>query len=1185
MRALAVAGIVALATSACPAGLFPNGPPLLPPSRIDVTALAGPDLEVLEGSRVVLSGSASRALGGDPGLSWAQTAGPPVLLSNPSSPLPVFVAPLAPATLTFQLTANADKASAVDSVTINVSSTPSAQPIFLVVPPDVTASPSSEHTFSVDAAGASIADVALTATASCDVGAAVSVHGNQVHVTLPGTLPCIVIVDGTDKNGRGVAPAATVFWPADAVLPTATKASLHAIVVDDHGSHDKGATPQIDPSIPSTKGSYKLEVGDDGSGAVTRSWSADGNADIEVGGSSGDTDFPTPHRAGVIVVASERRLGGGSGGVRYLQLDVTQGEHANGTPNNAPVARGGDDRLVEPGAHFQIDTSQSSDGDGDPLTITVTEVLGPAATPDPSGVVGLFTAPSADVLSGDVTLLFHVVADDGVVASAPDPVRVLVSSSTPNQPPTLALPPSRFVVPQQAFVLDGSGAQDDSGHIASITISESPDDASILIPTPLNQTRVQLTAGDAGSVYHFQIAAFDDEGLGFTADQTVTVEDAGPFVDPARGDDATGNGTAASPFATIAAALPTAVRHELPELLLAEGTHAAIAGALPSGLSLRGGQHFDAASASYLDDGLPTVLPVDASASIDTTTGLGVDGAHLASIIVHLAANAGSVTLDGSSALDTVTIDEDAAHAAPLVVVGANPRIDGEQATSTVTGSTISPASPHDDASVVLSPAAAMTLSSSLVLGAPTAAGDATAVAIGVHCTGATLALDGANVTGGAGAATSIGVRAEQDCVLDATASTVTGGDGGTCTGIAADDALITLDDRTAVIGASGNATAATAFSYSGLKHSALVGGTLAAGGDGVNVDAAVALDVADASVRLQGASVSAIGASLASAVRMAGGVLVCNDANIAGKIVGVDLGDPVDAQIVDSTITAPTGINASGAGSVTLDVSDPTQSVTVTSTLAGIAASGVDVSLGHAKVSVAGAGAVSGVAARSLGIADSTIAVSGNDVVVLALQAGDAIVQRTTLKATSAGGACTAASTSAGALTLDSTFVTVSGGVAGCAAIDASGAVTLRQATIVSDQIAVKTEVNATLDAANSIVDGNPAIAAAKTPVWTRGDVLAFNTGSTFVVAPGVTATALSDLASAAVGGCSSCLVVDVSVPPGNLVQPDGHLTPGDNALVDAADPALSLPDDIDGDSRPQGPLPDVGCDERVGP
>jgi len=52
--------------------------------------------------------------------------------------------------------------------------------------------------------------------------------------------------------------------------------------------------------------------------------------------------------------------------------------------------------------------------------------------------------------------------------------------------------------------------------------------------------------------------------------------------------------------------------------------------------------------------------------------------------------------------------------------------------------------------------------------------------------------------------------------------------------------------------------------------------------------------------------------------------------------------------------------------------------------------------------------------------------------------------------------------------------------------------------------------------------------------------------------------------------------------VVPASLVDASGHLTAGANALVDAGDPEDSAADDIDGEVRPLGGAPDIGCDER---
>ncbi len=1121
-QAVALAGVVALVVgcAGCPDTLFPGPTPITVPPRVDVVALAGPDLVVLEGSRVVLSGRASRGLAGDASLSWTQVDGAPVLLTNPSSALPAFVAPLAPATLTFELRAEADGAVATDQVKVTVSSTPEGEPAFLMLPPDAVVEPGTSHVFDVDSVG----DVAsLTATASCGTGAGVTVDGTTVDVTLGATLPCIVVVDGVDGAGRGVAPAARVFWPAGTPLPADTGLTVGTC-----------ASPvvQVDTNV----GVSVSFCPRDDTGSTARAWSADGNADVIPGGVEGDNiAFSAPRRQQHLFLAGERRLGGASGGVQVAPVDVRP-------PNGdiAPTANGGPDRIVGPGSRFRLDTSRSFDVDRDPLVVTITQVLGPTAAPDPL-VPGLFTAPAGD--GPDVTLLFHVVADDGLVISPPDTVRVLVTNGAENVAPVLSLPPERFVVPGEVFVVDARGAEDpDSGVIASTSISQAPDDPVRLLTEATDADHIELTAVAAGDVYHFVISAFDDKGLGVTVEQAVTVEEAGPYVDPVRGDDDAGNGTAAAPFATVAAAVDTAERHELPELLLAEGSHAVFTGALPERLSLRGGLHFDDVAGAYVDGGAETTLPVG-------STGVSIVDAHLATLTLSLAG--GSVQLTRTSSLDGVHIVEGAVHDEPLLVAAPGAAV-------RVQDSVVEPTSAHDVGSVVLSPGAVATFVDSAVLGAP---GDA---AVGVVCTSAVLALERADITGGAGATSAAGVKGTA-CSLDATASTISGGAADAAVGIEVTDSLLTLDGDTTVAGATADASSGEAIAFAGDARSALVRATLLAAANAAAVDDAVGLAADGAQVSLEGAHVIAEGVASALAVRASGGVLVASGATLVSNGDGMLADGAGDVQLVDTTIDAA-GRAAAGSGTATLSLSG----VALTAGVTGVDAGGVDVTVVDSTVVVDGAGSTAGIVAASADVSDSTVDVHGADAVAAQVSAPSTFL-RSTLRAISDPGAATGLS--CGDASLLSSFVSVDGGPA----VDATGAVELRQATLVSSGAAVALDAQATLDAANSVLGGDPGIDAATDAPWTQAVALAFSTGATLVVTPSVTALSNGDLA-AFDPQCDACLIVDVSA----LVDDTGHLVTGDNALADAADAALSLADDIDGDPRPQGNRPDIGCDER---
>jgi hypothetical protein len=1099
---------------------------ILPVEPAGVVALAGPDLVVLEGSRVALAGRGSRAVAGEPLLSWSQVGGSPVLLTNPSSPLPVFVAPLAPARLVFELRAEAAGAVDTDEVAIsvvNANGTSSFGPAgFIDIPGDAVAEPLSAQTFRVGVKSA-VAPVAFTARARCGEGTVLTLTpaGDEtadIAVTLPRSLPCAVVVDGIDDDGQGIAPAARVFWPPATPVPAATNIS---------------ADFNVEPG-----GTAILEF--DGTATGGRAWSVDGTDDVLPGGVDGVViPISVPRRAQRLVIAGEAMLAtgrSGSGGIEYEFIDVSAG-----SGNIAPRANGGPDRVVQPGGRFRLDTSGSFDLDVDPIAVTTEQVLGPSAAPDRL-LSGAFQAPT---VAG--VLLFHVVADDGAVQSAPDPVRVVVDTNAENLPPVLVLPTTRYAIPGETFTVDGSSAEDpDSGFVALITIAQHDGDDVILLANPLNEARVELVAGAALDVYRFLISAYDEDGLGVTVEQTIVVEEAGPYVDAVRGD-ADGNGTAALPFASVAEALATAVRHDLPELLLAVGNHAPIGVVLPPRVSLRGGFVFDGVGynedTSALDLAAATMLPV-------TNEGIGLVDASATALTFRLDGAAGSVALYGGSSLERARVVDGLDHSAPLVIVRslAAARIDDVD---------VEPAGTATPATVVVEAGATARLLDARVHGA------LGAEAVGISCTAATVSLEASNIVGAAGADIGTGVRARSGCALDVTASIVSGGETPAGTGLDAEATLLTADAATTIAGTSGNAGTAVAVRFVGRQRSALIRSTLLGTGD-----VATGLLCDDAQVSLVGAIIKAQG-TLSVAVQPDGCVLASRDAVLTAETAGLR------GTLADDVNVAGGSIEAGGAG-IDLDGEGVRsfRDLIIRATGVGLRALDAVVELDTVDLRVDGDGDDAlGVAARGVSARDSQVSVSGVNARAMAIGDSTSIIERSAIHATGARGI---AISHVGPLSLLSSLVTTSSPDIDATGVFSEGLLLLRHATIVTAGAALHVLLDATLDAANSVLAGTPGIETEGAP-WTQAVALAFSSTLTpLVTQPGVSVTtgeALEDL------GCEACLMVDVS----RLVDADGHLLQGDNPLVDAGDDALSVADDIDGEPRPQGNATDVGCDERT--
>ncbi|MBI1948030.1 MAG: hypothetical protein HYS27_20230 [Deltaproteobacteria bacterium] len=1106
---VATGTLAALLCSACPTLPTLPTPDAGPePGNGGVLALAGADLAVLEGSRVQLAAEGTRALAGEPLLSWSQVLGAPVLLTNPSSTLPSFVAPLSPAMLGFELRAESNGDVSVDRVTVVVGADVGNGPAFVQVPADAVAEPGGTHTFSVGVAGTPTGVVSMSASA-CRGGLA-SVDGTTVTVTLPDVLPCGVVVDAVDEAGRGLAPATRVFWPADTVMPVETRLTR---------------SPFAAPG-----GSATLSfTADPSSNAYV--WAADGTSDVLGGLVEGDqVAFTAPRRRARLAFAGEERRGSASGGVRVAFVEVTDGDL-----NVAPEASAGDDRIVQPSARFRIDTAGSFDLDGDALELRVTQVLGDVAPPQEG--TGVFVAPT---MAG--ILLFHVVADDGTVESAPDTVRVIVSLDAENQRPLVPIAPRRFVAPGQTFTVDGRVAEDpDSGVLSSVTVRQLDDDPVILLDEPV-ELLATLVAGAAGETYHFEISAFDDQGLGGSAIQEVVVEEAGPYVDPLLGDDVAGTGTAAAPFRTLTGALPTALDHELSELLLAEGEHAPVSVVLPDGLSLRGGLHFD--GTDYLPGGGETLLPLIGD-------GLAVSGGKLAALHLRLDDEGSAVAMAGSASLAQCVVEKATGVAGSAVLVAA-------QANGVIEDTTVQSLVGSFDggATVVVAPGAVLR-----VRGGSVTAGDGGDDSTAVLCDHGTLTVESAALSGGQSANQARAVAADH-CNVELSAATLVGGTGIAAIGLDAADSVVTVDAASQVTGASAVGDQAMAVRLVGASGSALLGGQLRTAPDGVEIPGAVAISCSQGALALDRAVLTAAGDG-ARGVIVEGTSLSANESavTVAGDgVTGVLLVGAGDVLAASLTVAAARALDGD-AGFVSLSGCDLTGVDAACSVPAGFVV--VDGGSLTAQGSVGGAALV----ARGAVVRDAVVTVDGPGAAGVRLAGGASTIERTVIDLDAAGGV---GIVHAGGLTLSSSFVTARGAIA----LQSAGPATVRSTTLVSDVDAVDVTAGGSLTIASSALFGEPGLRALAAPPWLAASALAFDDSGTLVVAGAEQVSTAQRLAEL---GCQTCVVV-----PATLVDATGHLAVGANALVDAADPDASAVDDIDGETRPQGSGPDIGCDER---
>jgi hypothetical protein len=1117
---------------------------LVEESSIRVIAMAGPDLEVLEGSRVRLSAQGSRSLDGSVTVVWSQIDGPTVLLTDPTSPAPVFVAPLAPATLRFRVRAQRGDASAFDDVVVRVRDTIGRRPPLIDIPGDAVGIPGEERTFPVTIVSGDESTLELAAELICEGSArsATPVVSGMVTLTLADELPCIVRAWGVTPDGRRSPRTARVFWPVGTSLAGETRARAPVLVP---------------PGSP-----VAITVDDDRPGPsspVTSLFVIDGDSSLGFlePDDAGRLRVQAPLRHGPFHLAAERRGGVFSGGIRYVVVDVSPGE-----ANRAPTVNAGPDRQALPNGTFGLQVT-TTDFDGDALTIHITQVLGETAVRD-DVATSVFRAPPVET-----TILFHVVVSDGKTESPPESVRVNVAANVVNLPPVLNLEPALWTTPGSTFVIDASDATDpDSGYIASVHITQDSSDPVIVLDGSVNATSVALTAGSSGDVYRFRVTAFDDAGASVSKDVVVTVENAGPYVDAARGDDASGNGTIEQPFASLGAAFPVVARHRMPAIRMAAGPQLPFVGITPFESTIIGGHVF--IDDAYVEAMGRTTLPLGADGLMFTAGGLA-----LVDIVVDVPAV--SIVIDGAVGLTDVTVSAGAAHTGILMRLL-------NLASANMTNVTVTGGGAHDGIVIDVEVGAALRLTDSTIHGG------SSGTRVGLSCTGATIDVVSSTIRGGDGEL-AIAIRADS-CDMAFLGGSLVGGAGQRCVAFDAKDSTVFANSATTFVGCDDDAAEGVGVALSGVLAPIHIEGSIFAAHPSAVVDDALALDIAQPRVEVEHATIVANGATRAVAARIEADRcrmvhVVLDVTSTAGEATILSLGSAPDLVIANSTL-AVTGHHGAlvivdehpllrpslEETTLTATFVDEGRGVDLSGALAGLVRnSAIILSAGHLAVDSA---------ALSLDRVDvdglDVDVTAGGDPVAVHTLASPTITRldRLLIRASSIDGG------PIGLLVTGDTELRSS-----CIVVDGPGTsrgvmvrapLVARHVTVVSPSVGMELRESGTgITLANSLIAASAGLnrlGEAALPILLDGNVFdadtAYLDGNITVSRGGQ----LQDIPNAGAANAFGIVIDDLD-ERGRMATPASD-------LIDVALSEHAVSFDVDGDARPLG-LADVGCDEWV--
>lgn len=1146
-------GVPFLVGAACPQqnATPPTAPQPLGAAARQVVAHAGADVEVVEGETVFLNAHASRTLDGAPfSLAWSQIEGPAVLLANPTSMTPTFVAPLAKADLVFRARISSGEASDQDDVRVRVVESTPTPPRFINIPGDIAPSPGTPVDFQVEWVPQTAEPFAIELSGTCLPESVQMPSSSTISVVAPDVLPCTLNVRGEFSDGLRTAKATRVFWPPTTPMSASTRIQAPLLVTP-----GEEALLRFEERLPE----QSVRLWPAGSGALGLSTLA----------TSRLVTLQAPQRRTRIFLGAEERRGPASGGVQYFIVDVSAGPG-----NQPPTASGGPDRTVRPTARLRIDTTASMDLDDDDVSIHVAQVLGHAATLVPEEP-NVFLAPDQAGV-----LLFHVQAFDQTVFSDVDTVRVYVDPESASVGPELVVSPTRYVTPGDTFVLDASGATDpDSGFIAHWSIRQRAEDDVILLDQPVNVPTIGLRAADDGDRYHFILSATDEDGLTASTEVEVIVETAGPIVDRNRAPSTGRNGTPEAPFQSVAEALPVLVRHQFTELHVASGDQGLLQMTPPAGVKLRGGYSWQTETQTY-------VLGTERSALAIEAGPILLDDTQWIGFVLSMSETNHRLLLRGQTLLEDVRLLETAPRDIALLEVESGAHVSLRNVEVTGFADAVFD-DPLDEVPLLdLHHDSTLRIRDSIVRGGAGTSRTA------IRCNGGVLDVYRSELLGSTRAELGRGLHAEE-CEVQIISSQIAGGDDSvSTTGVQVANSQLFVSADSTVIGTSDGVSAdACALRIDHVAQFAYLSGIYHAVGGNAVTQRAVGLDMTGSRIEVAQAEIVVSGALYALGLHVSEAQVRVFDVNV--RVVATEEAEGLRVNAPHELVSDNLRVGCEGKMAKGLVSAGPASDAIATLSRAvwdvyasagpaeglGLDSFG-DVSLQGVEVRASSPtlGIAKGIQLAAGRLVDCVVRVDGVEgataVNTLSSSAGVQL-DRSELRASSSAGA--AFSVQAGGPFFARSSYARAMGVPGVA-VSATQNVSLVHATLYASDEALwlahqdgdALVVNTALIAPVGIVQESP-----------RGAGLvaannAFAGEVAYLIVPDMIASSIEAWA-AEPGSCENCISVDA-----NVVDDDGRLISQENPLVDSGSSAFSVPFDIDNEMRPQGADVDIGCDEQ---